>query len=44
MKNKTDKKTEQPELTDEVINAFIDAKRQALAALNKRLNKERTDE
>ncbi len=37
---KDDKKTEQPELTPEVIEAFMDARRQMVLAANKRLDEE----
>ena len=36
-----DKKTEQPELTPEVIDAFMEARQQMIAAMNKRLNEEK---
>lgn len=38
-----DKKTEQPELTPEVIEAFMEARRQMVASMNERLNKTRKD-
>ena len=41
MKNKDDKKTEPPKLTPEAIEAFMEARQQMVAAMNKRLNEEK---